>query len=534
MNNKFKLIELFSGMGTVTQALKELDVDFEVIATSEIDKWADLAYTTLHGDGTNLGDITQIKELPQADMWLYSFPCQDLSIAGKLEGIKEGTRSGLLYEVIRLLEVAQKKGTLPKYLLMENVKNLVGKTFIREFDKTLDFLKSLGYSNYWKIVNSKDYIIPQHRERVFVFSIRGEHEFYHFPKPLDPKLRLRDMLDRQVEERWYVKDGFLLKKQNSTYNTMRDIEQDLEGNHRTITARDYKDPTLITEGQSQSTQVVSEDLWGTHIDSNNVQLEGELRGGTWEHQFRDDRVVHSGEGTISTLLTKGEGKKVLVNSPEQLGSLSGGRWDGSYEQVRRVYDGEGISTTITTRSGDEVIKIIENNEEDYDVQIAAMRGRNRHNPDRKGLELDTRQQLELGSKETSNTITTVQKDNYVVELVPFGSYYTWKDNQGNINTQCNRAVPEDGYALTVATANVGKVLEQDGRPRVRKITPWEALRLQGWRDKDINKLIDVKISNTQLYKLAGNGITVTVMIALMGQLLDVPWEHILENWDYRE
>lgn len=531
MNNKFKLIELFSGMGTVTQALKELDVDFEVIATSEIDKWADLAYTTLHGDGTNLGDITQIKELPQADMWLYSFPCTDVSVAGKREGIKEGTSSGLLFEVIRLLEVAQSNNTLPKYLLMENVKNLVGKTFIRDFDKTLDFLKSLGYSNYWKVINSKDYIIPQHRERVFVFSIRGEHEFYHFPKPLDPKLRLRDMLDKQVEERWYVKDGVLLKKQNNSYNTTRDIEQDLDGNHRTITARDYKDPTLIKIDSPQPTQVVSEDLWEVQVNNNAVQLEGELRGGAWEYQFKDDRVVHSEDGLISTLLTKGEGKKVLVNSPEHVGNLSGGKWDNNYEKTKRVYSTKGVSPTMTTvGGGGHEIKI----EEDYDVQIAAMRGRNRHNPNRKEMGLDTQQQLELGSKDTSNTITTVQKDNYVVELVPFGSYYTWKDNQGNINTQCNRAVPEDGYALTVATANIGKVLEQGDTHRVRKITPWEALRLQGWRNKDINKLIDAKISNTQLYKLAGNGITVTVMIALMGQLLDVPWEHIIENWDYRE
>ncbi|MDY5928493.1 MAG: DNA (cytosine-5-)-methyltransferase, partial [Candidatus Onthovivens sp.] len=122
----------------------------------------------LHGDSTpNLGDICKIERLPKADLWTYSFPCQDVSVAGKLAGLGEGTRSGLLYQVERLLNVAKDEDTLPKYLLLENVKNLVSKRFKEHFDKWLEYLESLGYKNYWKVLNAKDYGIPQNRERVF-------------------------------------------------------------------------------------------------------------------------------------------------------------------------------------------------------------------------------------------------------------------------------------------------------------------------------------------------------------------------------
>ena len=117
-----RLIELFAGVGSQTQALKNIGVPHKVVAISEIDKYAIKSYEAIHGPTNNLGDIRAIKELPKADMWTYSFPCQDISVAGKGAGIKEGTRSGLLMEVERLLRTATETATLPKYLLLENVK----------------------------------------------------------------------------------------------------------------------------------------------------------------------------------------------------------------------------------------------------------------------------------------------------------------------------------------------------------------------------------------------------------------------------
>ena len=219
--NPLRLIELFAGIGSQTQALTNIGVPHTVVAISEIDKYAIQSYEAIHGKVNNLGDIKRIKALPSADLWTYSFPCQDISVAGKGAGIKEGTRSGLLFEVERLLNVANEEGTLPKYLLLENVKNLVSKKFKADFDRWLDFLSSLGYTNYWQILNAKDYGIPQNRERVFCVSLRGEHSPYKFPEKQELKLRLRDMIDEVVDEKYYIKESTIRSIINSSFNSTR-------------------------------------------------------------------------------------------------------------------------------------------------------------------------------------------------------------------------------------------------------------------------------------------------------------------------
>ena len=203
-----KAIELFAGIGAFRQALKNKNIDHEVVGFSEIDKYAIEAYRAIHDDyeTPNLGDITKIEELPSCDLLTYGFPCQDLSIAGNGKGIKQGTRSGLLLEVERLIDIAAKKDELPKYLILENVKALVQKKHRKDFDTWLEKLESLGYSNYWQVLNAKDYGIPQNRERVFVVSILGEHKPYIFPEKEELKLRLRDLLDNEVPENYYLKD----------------------------------------------------------------------------------------------------------------------------------------------------------------------------------------------------------------------------------------------------------------------------------------------------------------------------------------
>ena len=202
-----KVIELFAGIGSPRKALKNLNIDHEVVAFSEIDKYADEAYRAVHDDyeTPNLGDIKDITHLPSCDLLTYGFPCQDISIAGYGQGIKEGTRSGLLIEVERLLDIASQRGNLPKYLILENVKALVQKKHRKDFDTWLDKLESLGYSNYWQVLNAKDYGIPQNRERVFVVSILGEHKPYEFPEKQELKLRLRDILEDEVSEKYYLK-----------------------------------------------------------------------------------------------------------------------------------------------------------------------------------------------------------------------------------------------------------------------------------------------------------------------------------------
>ncbi|HER0887110.1 TPA: DNA cytosine methyltransferase [Streptococcus pyogenes] len=200
-----RVFEAFAGIGTQRMSLRNLGIPHEVVAIAEIDKFAIKSYEAIHGPVNNLGDISKINpdNIPDHDLFTYSFPCQDISVAGKQAGldIDSGTRSGLLWECQKV--IATKK---PKYLLMENVKNLVGKKHKPNFDKWLDWLESQGYTNYWQVLNAKDYGVPQNRERVFCVSILGEHIPYVFPEKQELTIRLKDILEDSVDEKYYLSE----------------------------------------------------------------------------------------------------------------------------------------------------------------------------------------------------------------------------------------------------------------------------------------------------------------------------------------
>lgn len=167
-----KVISLFSGYGTQELALKYCGINHTTVAHCDILASANAAFNSLHKTEIgNLGDVSKVDEktLPACDLLTYSFPCQDISISGVQRGIKKGTRSGLLFEVERLVEHNK-----PKYLLMENVKNLVSKNHMPAFSEYVKKLQSLGYGNSWVILNGADFGCPQNRERVFMFSVLGE------------------------------------------------------------------------------------------------------------------------------------------------------------------------------------------------------------------------------------------------------------------------------------------------------------------------------------------------------------------------
>lgn len=200
-----RVFEAFSGIGTQRMALRNLGIEHEVVAIAEIDKYALKSYEAIHCDCPNLGDISKIEttDIPDHDLFTYSFPCQDISVAGKQAGLdmNGGTRSGLLWECQKV--IAAKK---PKYLLMENVKNLVGKKHKPNFDKWLEWLEGQGYTNYWQVLNAKDFGVPQNRERVFCVSILGDHEPYIFPEKQELTIRLKDILDDEVDEKYYLSE----------------------------------------------------------------------------------------------------------------------------------------------------------------------------------------------------------------------------------------------------------------------------------------------------------------------------------------
>ena len=195
-----KVVELFSGVGTQRMALRNLGIDHEVISMCEIDKYAIKSYEAIHGETPNLGDVSKVDPttIPDFDLLTYSFPCTDLSTAGKQQGMIRGeTRSGLLYECEKIIEVKR-----PRFLLLENVKALVGTKFKPQFDEWLAYLEGLGYTNYWQVLNAKDYGIPQSRERVFVVSILGEHIPYEFPTPVPLTTCVADYEDKGAEKRF--------------------------------------------------------------------------------------------------------------------------------------------------------------------------------------------------------------------------------------------------------------------------------------------------------------------------------------------
>ena len=656
--NPLRLIELFAGIGSQTQALKNINVPHKVVAISEIDKYAIKSYEALHGETNNLGDIREIEKLPNADFWTYSFPCQDISVAGKGAGIKEGTRSGLLFEVERLLKLANENGTLPKYLLLENVKNLVSKKFKADFDSWLYYLSSLGYTNYWKVLNAKDYGIPQNRERVFCVSIRGEHKPFVFPDKKELKLRLRDMIDDVVDEKYYLKENTIRSIVNSTFNSRRDSIRRGDQIANTLLQRDWKGPQCVQVGN------VVGDKWDKMHDisrrvyepngiaptvhcqgGGNTELkiaENFVLGGLQAHQTpRVDGISPA----LTEAMGKGGGQTPVIIDTKQSSTERffkqavetmmdnecsiGDTIDAFNKKVNR----SGVCPTITTRPEGfktAILPIVENNlskdvivagqfqpvdrnykvngkkrEEQFEcrsdaisnavltgdkkncVCIAAMRGRNPNNPSDRSIGIYTEQRLEINEKGVCNTLTSVQKDNLVIEHKNAGKEYVarrykeFMDEKGYFpknfvaynkseikdiapTLTCHCSCPsgssavlmlEEPVQIKVATqqgyeeaekgdfvnitypgskskrGRVGKGIAHtltcgDGNAviteniRIRKLTPRECLRLMGWSDKQIDKIQSAKVSGTQQYRQAGNGIVVQVLMSIFSALFN--------------
>lgn len=183
------------------------DFTYELVGWSEIDKYAIQAHNAVYPQWSerNFGDISKIdwEQVPDFDLFTYSSPCQDFSQAGKQAGGTEGsgTRSSLLWECRRAILAKR-----PKYLLMENVAALVSQKFICLFNAWQLELESYGYRNFAKVLNAKDYGVPQNRERIFMVSILDEQARYEFPDPMPLTILLKDVLEKEVEERYYMSE----------------------------------------------------------------------------------------------------------------------------------------------------------------------------------------------------------------------------------------------------------------------------------------------------------------------------------------
>ena len=332
-------LSLFSGIGAFEKALDRLGIQYNLVNYCEIDKYASKSYSAVHEvpESLNLGDITKVdtSKLPRIDMISYGFPCQDISLAGKQKGLfnDDGTqtRSGLFFEALRIIE-----DTKPKVAIAENVKNLVSKKFNAQFQIVLESLEQAGYNNYWQVLNAKDYGVPQNRERVFIVSIRKDVDTgnFKFPEGFPLKLRLKDLLEPEVDERFYlkglkdffIKNSFDMEAKGNGFRFSPHVKQN-SNCAKTITtnAGSRMDDNFILDG-------VDSDEEFFRFDTTNKLLikENTKRG----------RVGKQVAQTLTTLPQQG----VVINP---LKGISPYGWH--FEQ--QVYDAEGITRTVKAGGG---------------------------------------------------------------------------------------------------------------------------------------------------------------------------------------
>lgn len=392
-----------------------------MIGFSEIDKYAVQSYCAIHNETPelNLGDVNEIHFQNAegiADLMTWGFPCQDISVAGRLNGIKEGTRSGLYYQGIRILNEVK-----PKYSIIENVKNLTSKRFKESFDMILKDLDEAGYNNYWQVLNAKNYGVPQNRERVFIVSIRKDIDkgTFEFPKPIESYKRLKDVLEDEVDEKYFLSEkviaGFIA---NNTKN-----------------------------------------------DNKNIIEAGDLNQKGW---YNSSNKVYSPKGIAPTVTAMQGGNikpKVMV---ERIGGIFDK--DGKRHQAGSIYDKEGISPAIDSMQGgyrQPMVNVINATKKGYD--------------------------------------TATEGDSINMSF-PYSNKKRGRVGHGvaqTLDTGCRQAT----------------LVKSNPLYRIRRLTPIECWRLMGFDDEDFYKAKNTGMSDTQLYKQAGNSIVVNVLQEILKKLL---------------
>jgi DNA (cytosine-5)-methyltransferase 1 len=390
-----KILTLFSGMGAFEKALFNLRIKYKLVGYCEIDKFASRAYSLIHNvsENFNLGDICKVNEtiLPDFDLMTWAFPCQDISVAGKQTGIIKGSRSGLYYEGFRILNAKK-----PKYSIIENVKNLTSKKFKVQFEQILSDIENAGYKNYWKVLNARDYGIPQNRERVFIISIRNDvDKTFVFSEPFDNGIRLKDLLENEVDDKYFISN----EKSKKLINQLDLENSEKQGIDLTINKPKFKDYANCIKARY--------------------------------------------DAGISNQKSDGTGVAIPCLTPDRLEKRQNGR-----------------------------------------------RFKNNDDP--------------------MFTITSCDRHGVLIRVGNIGA-----DSQGN------RVYSSDGIAVTQC-GHGGGLGSKTGLYltdyRIRRLTPTECWRLMGFKDIDINKCIASGISNTQLYKMAGNSIVVDVLEEIFKRL----------------
>lgn len=446
-----KLLSLFSGIGAFEKALDNLGIKYELVNYCEIDKYASLSYSLIHNvsESKNLGDITKVdtSKFPKdIDLITYGFPCQDISLAGKQQGFQKDdgstTRSGLFFEALRIIE-----DTKPRIAIAENVKNLVSNKFNKEFNIVLNSLEKAGYNSYFEVLNSKDFGIPQNRERVFIVSIRKDidkfnfFEPFMFPRKQELKLRLKDLLESQVDEKYYLSDNFI-----SRIVDWKAQQKPLEK----VLGKKSISPTLTARG-------AGEEHSGMILYSDNLENTTDLQN--------------------ECLKIKEKTKKGYV-----------------FQKYENFYDKNNYIPE----------KFNPYNEKEIEDICPTL-------------------STQCGSTTSSSTVLIKDKDGNEIPLYKDTKQLRETIEQNELEQGkalnldlYNRATYENSQTIVDPKHSSQRLF--DGL-RIRKLTPKECFRLMGFSDDDFEK-VNGKVSDTQLYKQAGNSIVVNVLMALFKRLQD--------------
>lgn len=306
-----KVLELFGGIGACTKALKRLGVDIEVVDYVEIDKYAVKSYNAINGTNFEVQDIKDWDKDIDVDLIMHGSPCQDFSVAGKGAGGDEGsgTRSSLMYETLRIVGKLK-----PKYVIWENVKNLLSKKHRHNFDAYLREMEKLGYRNYYQVLNAKDYGIPQNRERIFTISVLESIDEFEFPVGKELKLKLKDMLEDNVDEKYFLNDTQIERISKSTFNQAKSrIQENNECD--TLCARDYKDPKCVRVGGIFDTDNSTHQA-GSIYDTNGLSPTLDTMQGGWRQP-----CVRVKNNTEKGYLEAYEGDGIYTNVSNKRGTV---------------------------------------------------------------------------------------------------------------------------------------------------------------------------------------------------------------------
>lgn len=468
-----RLIELFAGIGSQAKALKNLNVDFEHHFVCEIEPQVVKTYNVIHGTNFEPTDITKISandlNITNTDLYTYiltySFPCQDLSLSGKGKGMEKGTgtRSSLLWEVERLLKECNE---LPQILLMENVPMVHSSKNIKDFEKWLLFLESLGYKNYWKDLNAKNYGIPQNRDRCYMISLLNSNCDYTFPQPIKLKLRLKDMLEEKVDDKYFLSDKMIKYLTNPLA---------MNGGRKKVFMRNFDANKEIASTSNCAA--------GNRPPDNYILVKEATQKGYVEAYEGDGIYIdrpHQKRGVVQKDMIQ-----TIKCNCNDVGVVVLGNYSPSEHNAARIVDNSGIAPTVMEKHGTVTATVDKNLWSQSQMKMITNDGNVK--------------------RYINSDIVDEFKEGQAADI----SFPNGYNKAKRVHNECP--------TINGTTTESSFIVKND--LRIRKLTPKECYRLMGFSDDDFDKAEKIN-SNTQLYKQAGNSIVVNVLMAIFKQFLN--------------